>query len=785
MIAAIDGMPGAGKTALAVQAAHLVAARFPDRQLFVDLHGHTPGQQPADPADVLAGLLAADGADPRYLPPGLDGRAAMWRDRMAGQRVLLILDNAASSAQVIPLLPGTGGCLVLVTSRRFLGDLPAAVEVSLDVLSPADAQAMFTSLAPRAITEPDRVAELTALCGQLPLAISLLARLFTRHRSWAMADLITGTRARLLTVTTEDRKVATAFELSYQDLGSDRRRFFRYLGLHPGADIDAHAAAALAEMPLDDAAGHLEALHGGRLLEEPVPRRYRLHDLIRQYACGLAAAQDAAEREQAMRRLLDYYQHTADAADARLTSRARSADVALVPPPTAAPSLPGPDEAQAWMAAERANLMACISYAAARHEDARVVGLTAALAAYLSTDGPLPQAITLHSAAAHAAQRLGDQAGRANVLLNLADVQRLTSDYEGATTALEQSLDIFRHLADRLGEANALYSLGLVRQQAAGDFPGATGLLEQSLDIFRHLGDRLGEANALRGLGAVRRLAGDYPGAASALEQALAMFRGIGDRIGEANAFRHLGAVRQLTGDYPGATSLMEQALDISRGIGDRIGEAYALFGLGAVRQLTGDYMGATTVLGQALDISRGIGSRISEAYALHYLADARRALCDFRGAIDALEQSLAICRDIGDRIGEAYGLLSLGGAQRMTGDYQGAASLLEQALGIYRHVGDRGGEAEALVEIGTLHLAKDDPLQARAAHLRALDLARSTGAQLTEARALEGIGKCAARISAADAAAEAFRQAMDIYRCIGAADTARLAAEMEEWIRR
>jgi DNA-binding SARP family transcriptional activator/tetratricopeptide (TPR) repeat protein len=780
VISAIDGMPGVGKTTLAVQAAHLVADRFPDRQLFVDLHGHTPGQEPADPADVLAALLAADGVDPRYLPAGLDGRAAMWRDRMAGRRALLILDNARGSAQVAPLLPGTAGCLVMVTSRRFLGDLPAALELSLDVLPPGGAQTMFTALAPRAANDLDRVAELVALCGYLPLAISLLGRLFARHRSWSMADLITETRARLLTVTAENRTVAAAFEASYQDLDAGRQRFFRCLGLHPGAEIDAYAAAALAGVPLGEAALHLDALYGDRLLEEPVPHRYRMHDLIRQYARGLVGDEPADQREQAARRLLDYYQHTAEAADAHLARYTRSATGTLVTKPATAPRLPGRDQARAWMTSERANLMGCIGYAAEHQEHRRVAGLTGAIAAHLRGYGPWPQAITLHAAAVDAARRLGDQPGEAGALLDLGDVQCMTSDYPAATSALEQALVIFRHIGDRLGEANALYMLGVVRQQSTADFHAATGLLEQALVIFRHIGDRRGEANALSSMGAVRRLAGDYPEATGVLEQALDIFRGIGSPTGEANALRSLGGVRQLTADYPGATRLLEEALRISRRIGERLGEAYALFALGAVRQLAGDYPGATRVLEHSLEIFRGIGSRIGEAYALNNLSDARRGAGDYPAAIGLLEQSLASCRDIGDRIGEAYGLLGLGGMRRLTGDFPRAASLLEQSLSIFRDIGDRGGEAGALIETGATCLAQDDPFEARACYQAALELACATGAQLEEARALEGIGKCAAQLGDASGAESALQQALEIYQRLGAADATRLAAEMD-----
>jgi hypothetical protein len=346
-IHAIDGMPGVGKTALAVHVGHRVADRFPDRQLFVDLHAHTAGQQPTDPADALAGLLAADGVDPRYVPDGLEARAAMWRDRLADKRALLILDNAAHSDQVAPLLPGAAGCLVLVTSRRHLGDLPAAVvAVPLDVLPPEEAQRMFVRLAPRAAAEPAKVAELVAVCGHLPLAISLLARLAARHPAWSMDDLIGQARARLLTIRAEHRTVAAAFDLSYQYLTVGQQRFFRYLGLHPGVDIDAYAAAALTGTTLEEAVEHLDELHSNHLLTEPAFGRYRMHDLIRGYAQRLAAAEPTEQRDQALGRLLDYYQHTAGLADARLARHTRPAATTRVPVPAAVPALPDQDQAQ-------------------------------------------------------------------------------------------------------------------------------------------------------------------------------------------------------------------------------------------------------------------------------------------------------------------------------------------------------------------------------------------------------------------------------------------------------
>jgi hypothetical protein len=234
-ICPIGGMPGVGKTALAVHAAHLLRHQFPDRQLVIDLHGYTPGHKPVTSQAALAGLLTATGVDARNLPRDLDGRAALWRDRMAGQRVLLVLDNAKDSAQVAPLLPGDDSCLVLVTSRRHLGDLPGAADpVLLSTLPPGKAWEMFVRLAPRAADGPAAaLGELTGLTGGLPLAISLLGRLYALHPAWTLADLTAETRASMLTLTAEADSVAAAFDVSYRHLPSSQRQFFCRLGLNP------------------------------------------------------------------------------------------------------------------------------------------------------------------------------------------------------------------------------------------------------------------------------------------------------------------------------------------------------------------------------------------------------------------------------------------------------------------------------------------------------------------------------------------------------------------------
>src|SRR5450755_2378849 len=741
-IHAIGGMPGVGKTAKAIHVAHLLRARFPDRHLFIDLLAHTPGQDPVPAQAALAGLLAAVGVDARVLPGDPEGRASLWRDRMAEQKALLILDNAASSAQVAPLLPGGDGCLVLITSRRHLGDLPGAVvPVLLGALSPDQAQAMFLQLAPRAATEPTAVVrELVQLAGNLPLAVSLLARVYARHPSWTLADLTRETRASLLTLAAEKHSVAAAFDVSYRYLAPSQQQFFRRLGLHPGTTIDPYAAAALTGFPLREAGGNLDTLHSEGLLIETEYRRYGMHDLIRRYARDRAATDPAADRDHALDCLLDYYQHTAAIAEALLARQSRSTppSAALAPPPATVPDLADPTRALAWARTERASLLACLDYAMRAGQHARIVALTAAIAALLRQDGPWADAIVRHTTAAQAARHLGDRLGQANALNDLGGVRQLTGGYRAATEALEEALGICRDLGDRLGHARALNDLGIVRY-LADDYPRATQMLEEALGSYRDLGDRLGQSRALCYLGAVRQISGDYPGAAEALEESLGICRDLGDRLGQAHALGYLGAVRRQTGDYLGAAEKLEESLGISRTLGDRLGQSRALGYLGAMRRETGDYLGAA----------------------------------------EALEEALSICRDLGERLGQSRALGYLGAVRRETGDYLGAAEVLEESLSICRDLGDRGGEAEVLNDMGALHRVRGDLDRAEACHLQALNLARGIDSSWDEAHALAGLGRCALTAGRSSSARASLRQAQEIFQRIGAAEATSVADEL------
>jgi tetratricopeptide (TPR) repeat protein len=745
-ISAIDGMAGVGKTAFAVHAAHQLASRFPDGQLFVPLHGHTPGQQPVEPADALAAMLLAVGVAPAQVPTGIEERAALWRDRMVDRKALVVLDDATGTRQVRPLLPGTGAALVLVTSRARLTALPDATTISLETLAPQDAACLFVRLAGRPDMRPenDAVACLVAMCGHLPLAISLMAGHLKHHPAWTIGDLadgLTSATNRLAMMSAEHESVAAAFEVSYRNLSASRQRLFRRLGLHVSTDFDAYTAAALDEIDLSTARSLLDDLYGYHLIDEPARGRYRLHDLIRQHACILAATDPPAEREAALDRLLDYYLHAAQAADRHLARRTRAWTFGPIgTPPTSVPELGTREQAASWMKAERANLHAAVDYAARHDRPGHAIALPAAMHGFLHTHGHWDQSLALHRTALQTAERIGDRSAQAGALNDLGVVQRLTGQHTAAATSQQRALDLSRALGNRLAEAYALTNLGVVRF-LTGEYGSASTSLERALELYRDLDDPRGEANALTYLGIVQNATGEYGSASTSLERALELYRDLDDPRGEANALTYLGPVQRAIGEYGLASSSLERALELSRALGDRLGEANVLANLGVLRQAMGEYGSAST----------------------------------------NLEHALELYRDLGYQRGEANVLANLGVLRQAMGEYGSAFTSLERALELSRNLGDRLREAEALNNMGDLLLAFSTPVSAQVYYGQALTIARDLSALMEEARALEGIGQGHLKSERCSEAMEALRRALAIYLQIGSPNAQRVELLLQQ----
>ncbi|MGW1554218.1 ATP-binding protein [Streptomyces sp. NPDC002346] len=687
----VNGMPGVGKTSLATRAAHLLADRYPDGQLFVRLYGHTHGQPPANPADVLADLLTRIGVAPQNLPDSLDARSALWRDRSATRRILLILDDASDVTQVEPLLPSSRSCLVLITSRQRLIALEGTVPLPLETLPPEAAAQLFTRLAQRTPTGPERdsVAVAVRLCGYLPLAISLLAARLAHHPSWSIAQLtndFAAAQEQLTELEVGNRAVAAAFDLSYRDLPTDRKQLFRRLGWHPGPDIDAYATAALTDLPLAQVRRHLEALYSDHLLDEPAPGRYRLHDLVRAYARMLAAEDPAEQCRDANVRLLAYYRQNAESADQFLVDVKHPTIPAASLSVAAHPDISTREQALAWMRTERPNLLAC-AHNAAEHGWPDLVPFAATIATFLYQEGPWRESIRLLRKAAATAEHIGDRLGQANALWNLGRLRRLTNEYPAAADLAEQALALYRELGNRLGEAHALQSLSRVRY-LTGQYETATDLAEQAQMLYRELGDRLGEAQALRSLGVIRRLTGDYESAADLTEQALTLHQELGDHLGEAHLFRSLGVIRRLTGDYESAADLAEQALTLHQELGDHLGEAHALQSLSRVRYLTGQHETATDLAEQAQALYRELGDRLGEAEVLNSLGTLLAMTSGPNEALPRHRQALNIARQVQSPLEEARALAGIARCAEHAGAWQDALAGLSQAVNIFRSIG-------------------------------------------------------------------------------------------------
>ena len=599
----ISGTAGVGKSALAVHFGRQVAKRFPDGQLYVDLRGGDPDRPPMTPVEALGFLLVGLGVPPRRLSITAEERAAMYRSLVDGKRILVVLDNATNAAQVRPLLPGSPGCLVVVTSRNELAGLVAAegaALITLDVLSHAEAREMLARRLgrDRVAAEPEAADEIIEECARLPLALGIAVGRAAGRGKQPLAELaaeLRDARSRLDALEAGDAAtdMRAVLSWSYDQLSESAARMFRLLGLHPGPDISWPAAASLAGVSRAEAGVALRELTSTHMIAERLPGRFTFHDLLRAYAADLAERSDTEQdRRAAMHRMLDHYLHTAMAANQQF-SPGRSALRLAAPQPGVLPAeVTDKEQAAAWFDAEVPVLQALIDYAAAHDFDAHGWQIPWALSPFFNRRGWWRAYVASQVTAMRAAQRIGDPLAQAHSHYLLGHALATTDDYESADPNVRRALDLFRELGDRANEAVVLNGLSAMLEKQER-YTEALAVALDALRMIKAAGHWWTQGNLENGVGWLYAHLGQYDQALTHCQRSLSLHRESGNRGGTADTLDSLGFIYRSRGDFSQAKAYYRQAIDGYREIGSPFGQGNSLNEFGDVLVAEGDHHGA------------------------------------------------------------------------------------------------------------------------------------------------------------------------------------------------
>ena len=743
-IAIIEGMPGVGKTTLAVRAARLVSGQYPDGMLYLNLHSHDPGSPSLDPAEALHRLLQMLSVPAAQIPETIGERTALWRAHLSRRRAVVILDDAAGHDQIGPLLPVAGQCLILITTRRRLPDFGSARSLTLDVLSVGEAITLFRRLAGESrAADADQIAAAVRLCGRLPLAIQLTARRVARDGPpglGALIDELSQSRAWPADTGAADPEVIAAFDLSYRALEPDHQRFFRRLGVSPCAYLSLPTAAALGGCTLAEAEKALVALLDHHLLAPAPGDQFRFHDLIRGYAATRAARDDSeAEQRQAVSRLLDYYLHTAGLADRVLHPFPLRVAEEAGEMPAGSPALGTQEDAAGWLESEWRNILQAARYAGRHEWKQKCADLIYLLADFMEISAYWDEATTAHTVALQASRDIADPARIARAALALSAVQQQTGQHEPAISLAEEAAAIYRSRSDRRGEARSLDQIGMAHLR--------TARAREALAYFS-------EAQILYGAAA--------------------------DQRGVADTLSHSGVACWQLGRYPEANTHMHDALSLYRETGDRRGEAKVLNNLGRVHLYNGYHRDALDAYQKSLEIFREIGGAQNEAILHQNIGSVYRYKGSCEEALAAFRQALAIYRDIGDLPDEAEVLNDIGAIYQSAARDDEALIHHQKAREIAEDVGNLSQQLIALRLIADIYRGSGRFGEALDHCNAALRLAREIGDPYEEGKILEGIAESTLSTQGSDTARIVFRQALDIFERLGLPEAASVRIRME-----
>jgi tetratricopeptide (TPR) repeat protein len=747
----VEGMPGVGKTAVAVHWAAIMAERFPDGALFIDLRGHSSGTALTQ-AEALRQLLILMGVPDQQIPGDAEVRTAAYQERLAAKKVLLVLDNAQNTSQVDVLLPLPAGSLAVVTSRYRLQELAGTsfVRVRLEVLPLDDAVALLASFAgeDRISREPGAAKDLAEQCGCLPLALRIAgANLSGRPLSdiaSAVRELEQGHLSALAVHDDPSIAIRRTFGLSYENLPDEQRRLFMLLGIFQGRSAAAEASAALLGATVEATQVLLTKLQFANLIEEVAPGRYRLHDLLREYARERAAA-EIAEPEQrlAVRRLISWYLTTARERGRFLERHPWGS--AGYPPKMRRPADPaGWHGRMAWFETERENIVAVTRQAQAIGADHLAWELADVLYDFLQLCGYTGDNMTVHQLGLAAAQQLGNTHAEVRMRQHLAVIERELGRHDAALEQTDQVIRLSRELADHRSESAALNNLARI-EYSTGRYFEALSTAQAALRIRQAAGDRMGEAQTLNTLGWTQRALGRYTDALRDTLAALDIRQEMADRLGEAGTIESLARLYRVIGWYEEAAKCGQSALEKRRALGDRLGQGESLQNLARVYRRLGLYAQARNYALEALDITQEIGYRrgIADSYAA--LGDIQLDSAIDADALENYRAALRIREEIGDQRGTSAARQSMARLYRKGADYPQALSNAYLSMEISGRIGDRYNESRAADSLARTYLLTHD-------HARASDFA---GRAL---RIREEIGDCRGEGDTVDLIARVYR---------------------------